>query len=173
MNQTHLRHHRRSHRSPGWRSTAEPRLHMDVEMLDEDAEDNMPLSELMELKKRKDMEMAPTGVKVDKELMQAVRRVHNNLGHPEASKLVRALRIAGARPEAIEAAKLLKCDVCKQLEQPSTRRPTHTAGTELQRPHRRGPVLGEGRHRQQVHDAQRGRRGNEVPSRHAGEVQEA
>ena len=97
---------------------------MDVEMKDEDAEDNMPLSELMELKKRKDMEMATTGVKVDKELMQAVRRVHNNLGHPEASKLVRALRIAGAKPEAIEAAKLLKCDVCKQLEQPSTRRPS-------------------------------------------------
>ena len=115
--------------APGEREEAintEPRIHMeqDIEMADEDAEDNMPLSELMELRKRREALMKPTGVKVEPELMQAVRRVHNNLGHPEASKLVRALRIAGAKEEAIEAAKKLKCDVCDQLVQPATRRPS-------------------------------------------------
>ena len=90
--------------------TGAPRIRVDgdIEMKEEDLEDNMPLSELMEMKKRQEMMLEPTSAKPpDKELMQAVRRVHNNLGHLETSKLVRALRIAGAKEEAIDAAKRL------------------------------------------------------------------
>ena len=58
------------------------------------------------------------------EIKHAVKRLHNNLQHPDPKVLVRCLTIAGATPAAIEAAKLLDCDVCKRMSQPSTRRPS-------------------------------------------------
>ena len=43
---------------------------------------------------------------------QLVRRAHNGLGHPAPDKLVRILKEAKASPEAIQAARALKCEIC-------------------------------------------------------------
>ena len=43
----------------------------------EDPEDDVPLSELIKLHRRREEELRPTGVKVEPELMAAVWRVHS------------------------------------------------------------------------------------------------
>ena len=45
---------------------------------------------------------------------QLVRRAHNGLGHPSNKRLARILKSAGAKEEAVVAAKQLKCSVCEQ-----------------------------------------------------------
>ena len=45
---------------------------------------------------------------------QLVRRAHNGLGHPSNERLARILKSAGAKEEAVIAAKQLKCSVCEQ-----------------------------------------------------------
>ena len=60
---------------------------------------------------------------VDRRLMAAVMRLHENTGHRPPRALARALRIAGAAPDAIRAARQLKCDVCQELRRPRLRRP--------------------------------------------------
>ena len=45
---------------------------------------------------------------------QLVRRAHNGLGHPTTDTLVRILTAARASPEAIAAARELKCSICHQ-----------------------------------------------------------
>ena len=45
---------------------------------------------------------------------QLVRRAHNGLGHPAPDKLVRILKEAKASPEAIQAARSLRCEVCEK-----------------------------------------------------------
>ena len=45
---------------------------------------------------------------------QLVRRAHNGLGHPSNERLARILRSAGAKEDAIAAAKFLKCSTCEQ-----------------------------------------------------------
>ena len=45
---------------------------------------------------------------------QLVRRAHNGLGHPSNERLARILKSAGAKEDAIAAAKTLKCSVCEQ-----------------------------------------------------------
>ncbi len=48
----------------------------------------------------------------------AVRRVHQNLGHPPIRDLVRILRNGGSSEQAIAFALELECDVCKQNIRP-------------------------------------------------------
>ena len=68
-------------------------------------------------------EQAEPEAPVDPALMKAIKNLHVNTGHRPPKVLARALHIAGAPAEAIRAVKLLKCDVCKQIAKPKTRRP--------------------------------------------------
>ena len=52
----------------------------------------------------------------------AVRRVHEATGHRSARRLARALLISGAPPEAVQAARELRCDVCDERKNPKARR---------------------------------------------------
>ena len=53
---------------------------------------------------------------------QAVRRVHEATGHRPPRRLARALLLSGAPPEAVQAARELKCDVCAERRAPKSRR---------------------------------------------------
>ncbi|CAE7410514.1 unnamed protein product, partial [Symbiodinium sp. CCMP2456] len=57
-------------------------------------------------------------------MMKAVYRLHQNTGHTSRRRLARALIIAGAPPEAVKAAKMLKCTVCDENQKPQTRMAT-------------------------------------------------
>ena len=59
---------------------------------------------------------------------QAVRRLHENTGHRSPQRLARALLIAGAPPEAVLAAKQLKCSVCEERRPVKARRPASLPG---------------------------------------------
>ena len=45
-----------------------------------------------------------------------LRRLHNNLGHPDVSKLVRLLTEQGAKPEIVAAARDMVCDTCVETQ---------------------------------------------------------
>ena len=67
-------------------------------------------------------------VPVSAAVRQAVRRLHENTGHRSPQRLARALLIAGAPPEAVIAAKQLKCAVCEERRPPKARRPASLPG---------------------------------------------
>ena len=112
---------------PEPRVRSEPSIYKDE---DDEDEDNMPLSQyasklrLPEEAVLSPSELAKRRLAIPADVINAVKRLHNNLGHPELKTLVRALVTAGATPQAIEAAKLLRCDVCARLKPPHTRRPS-------------------------------------------------
>ena len=54
---------------------------------------------------------------------RALRRIHQNLGHPSNSDLARHLKLSGADQAMVEAAKGIRCETCERLKQPGTRRP--------------------------------------------------
>ena len=54
----------------------------------------------------------------------ALRRLHQNLGHPRCEDLVRHLRLAGCEPEVLKVAKSLKCQVCDNTSKPKIARPS-------------------------------------------------
>ncbi|CAJ1331158.1 unnamed protein product [Effrenium voratum] len=56
----------------------------------------------------------------------ALRRIHQNLGHPSNKDLTRHLRLCGATEEAIKGAQGLRCDTCQRLRRPGTQRPART-----------------------------------------------
>ncbi|CAJ1438953.1 unnamed protein product, partial [Effrenium voratum] len=56
----------------------------------------------------------------------ALRRIHQNLGHPSNKDLTRHLRLCGATEEAIKGAQGLRCDTCQRLRRPGTQRPAKT-----------------------------------------------
>ena len=62
-------------------------------------------------------------VPVSAAVRQAVRRLHENTGHRSPKRLARALVIAGAPPEAVIAAKQLRCSVCEEKRPPRIQRP--------------------------------------------------
>eukprot|EP00435_Cladocopium_sp_Y103_P035397 s1051_g9.t1 len=45
-----------------------------------------------------------------------LRRLHNNLGHPEPTKMIRFLTEQGAKPEVIAGAKDMVCDTCVETQ---------------------------------------------------------
>ena len=71
-----------------------------------------------------EIEMPTSGKARSKEMLKAVYRLHQNTGHTSKRRLARALIIAGAPPEAVQAAKMLKCSVCDENKKPNARMPT-------------------------------------------------
>ena len=59
-------------------------------------------------------------------MLESLKRLHNNLGHPSVSSLQRVLKHGGANQAAIELAKELECDVCKAQGSPSSPPPAQT-----------------------------------------------
>ena len=51
-------------------------------------------------------------MQVPKPIQAALKRIHQNLGHLPNEELARHLRFSGASPEAIKAAKSLRCRTC-------------------------------------------------------------
>ena len=60
---------------------------------------------------------------VPKWILQVLRRVHTNLGHPSREVLIRHLAHAGASDAALRAAKHLQCEVCRRVQPPRQPRP--------------------------------------------------
>ena len=52
----------------------------------------------------------------------ALRRLHQNLGHPTNRELIRHLRLGGANKELVDAAEKLQCQVCAKCSRPKTHR---------------------------------------------------
>eukprot|EP00435_Cladocopium_sp_Y103_P056621 s837_g19.t1 len=52
------------------------------------------------------------------ELIPVIKKLHQNLGHPPNTDLVRILRHAQASAEAIEIARHFECDFCKSMVKP-------------------------------------------------------
>ncbi|CAE7255000.1 RE2 [Symbiodinium sp. CCMP2592] len=61
--------------------------------------------------------------KVPKDVAAALRRLHQNLGHPAREDLVRHLHLAGADKDVIKAAKSLSCSTCARTKGPKSARP--------------------------------------------------
>ncbi|CAE6965701.1 RE1 [Symbiodinium sp. CCMP2592] len=61
--------------------------------------------------------------KVPKDIAAALRRLHQNLGHPAREDLVRHLHLAGADKDVIKAAKSLSCSTCARTKGPKSARP--------------------------------------------------
>ena len=53
----------------------------------------------------------------------ALRRLHQNLGHPSGPDLARHLRLAGASRDVIKVAKNLRCQTCSRCQRPGTAKP--------------------------------------------------
>ena len=56
-------------------------------------------------------------------LAKALRRIHQNLGHPSNADLARHLKLAGASEEAVKASQSIHCETCASQSNPGTRRP--------------------------------------------------
>ena len=60
---------------------------------------------------------------IPKHITKALRRIHQNLGHPSNKDLARHLKLSGATEEAMKAAEQIHCETCSRLKGPGTRRP--------------------------------------------------
>ena len=60
---------------------------------------------------------------VPKNIARALRRVHQNLGHPANTDLARHLRLAGAQEQAVKGALQLRCQTCLRHSKPQISRP--------------------------------------------------
>ena len=60
---------------------------------------------------------------VPKNIARALRRVHQNLGHPSNADLARHLRLAGAQEQAVKGALQLRCQTCLRHARPQISRP--------------------------------------------------
>ena len=56
-------------------------------------------------------------------LLQVLRRLHTNLGHPSTPTMVRHLTASGASDAAVQAARHLRCKVCLRVQPPREPRP--------------------------------------------------
>ena len=54
----------------------------------------------------------------------ALKRLHQNLGHPRNADLVRHLRLSGCETAVLKAAKGMKCQVCDSTREPQVARPS-------------------------------------------------
>ena len=57
----------------------------------------------------------------------ALRRLHQNLGHPPQRELIRHLRLGGAPTEMVEGAGKLECKTCASCSAPKPHRVTKPA----------------------------------------------
>ena len=60
---------------------------------------------------------------VPKSIASALRRVHQNMGHPSNEDLARHLRLAGADTQAVKACQQLRCQTCCRSTTAGSRRP--------------------------------------------------
>ena len=60
---------------------------------------------------------------VSKSVATALRRVHQNMGHPSNNDLARHLKLAGASEESVKACHQLHCQTCKRHARSGSRRP--------------------------------------------------
>ncbi|CAE7318597.1 RE2, partial [Symbiodinium sp. CCMP2456] len=67
-----------------------------------------------------------SGPRIKPEVQSALKRLHQNLGHVGAEDLSRHLRLAGAGPEVVGAAKRLQCEVCARNKRGKAARPWST-----------------------------------------------
>ena len=64
-------------------------------------------------------DMQPTS-----EEKRLVKKLHENLGHPEPKMMARSMRIAHAKPQLVRyAAKEFKCEICQSRQKPKPARP--------------------------------------------------
>eukprot|EP00439_Symbiodinium_sp_Y106_P077011 s874_g16.t1 len=63
------------------------------------------------------------GPLIKKEVQSALKRLHQNIGHPSNEDLARHLRVAGAGSEVVEATKRLQCQVCERSKRAISARP--------------------------------------------------
>ena len=61
-------------------------------------------------------------IQIDPRVMRTVQKMHESTGHRSRRTLARVLRITGAPPGAIEAAKRLKCSTCDERKRPHSHR---------------------------------------------------
>ena len=57
-------------------------------------------------------------------IASALRRLHQNLGHPQTGDLIRHLRLAGCDTPVLKAARSLRCQVCEASVAPKIARPS-------------------------------------------------
>ena len=56
-------------------------------------------------------------------IASALRRLHQNLGHPSGPDLARHLRLAGASRDVVKIAKNLRCQTCSRCQRPGVAKP--------------------------------------------------
>ena len=64
------------------------------------------------------------GENVAGHVKSALRRLHQNLGHPRQEDLLRHLRLAGCEPHILKAVKSMRCEICQSTKKPAISRPT-------------------------------------------------
>ena len=76
--------------------------------------------------RERDKTMSPISFEktVPRQVQAALRRLHQNLGHPSREDLVRHLRLAGAGAEVVKAAKGMSCQVCARHKRAGSARPS-------------------------------------------------
>ena len=62
--------------------------------------------------------------RVPKAVQGALRKLHQNLGHPPNSELARHIRLSGGSSEAVKACKTLRCRTCQACARPYSARPS-------------------------------------------------
>ena len=60
---------------------------------------------------------------VPKRIAAALRRVHQNMGHPSNEDLARHLKLGGAGDNVVKACKQIHCETCQRSKPSSSRRP--------------------------------------------------
>lgn len=73
---------------------------------------------------RKEQERERQWQVLPRELKQAIKRVHVNLGHASRPAMIRALRVSKASETALKACRLFRCIDCPKLSQPRQPRPS-------------------------------------------------
>ena len=60
----------------------------------------------------------------------ALKKLHNNLGHPSQASLLRVLKNSGASAEALQRASTFRCQTCEAAKKPADSLPASPAGAE-------------------------------------------
>lgn len=83
-------------------------------------------AEMEEILRDDESERGASGIKfkgaVSSKIAGALRRLHQNLGHPSNRELVRHLRLAGADTEMVRVAGTLQCSTCARCTKPQPHR---------------------------------------------------
>ena len=72
-------------------------------------------------------EESPAEAEKRKKIDQALRKLHNNLGHPSQRELIRVLKHSGASELTLQQASKLACPVCANHQRPGAALPANTS----------------------------------------------